>query len=131
MAKVEIRYFDIKDAINLQAKIAEEIGGKAGCDAKFIAKLEDILDKIKDDSCYPNFSDKLAHLICSCVVLRPFLDVNKSTALMLGIFFILLNKMPIAIENFAFAVQNSIILISRYRLGESELKDLIESFLKR
>ena len=50
---------------------------------------------------------------------------------MLGIFFILLNKMPIAIENFAFAVQNSIILISRYRLGESELKDLIESFLKR
>lgn len=38
MAKVKMRYFDTKDAINLQAKIAEEIGGKAGCDAKFIAK---------------------------------------------------------------------------------------------
>ena len=36
MAKVEIRYFDKKDAINLQAKVAEEICSKAGYDAKFI-----------------------------------------------------------------------------------------------
>jgi hypothetical protein len=36
MAKVEIRYFDKKDAINLQAKVAEEIGSKTSYDAKFI-----------------------------------------------------------------------------------------------
>lgn len=36
MAKVEIRYFDKNDTINLQAKVAEEIGGKTGYDAKFI-----------------------------------------------------------------------------------------------
>ena len=50
---------------------------------------------------------------------------------MLGIFFILLNKIPIAVENFAFAMQNSITLIEEQKLSESELKDLIESFLKR
>ncbi|WP_181001864.1 hypothetical protein [Campylobacter concisus] len=49
---------------------------------------------------------------------------------MLGIFFILLNKIPIAVENFAFAMQNSITLIEGQKLSESELKDLIESFLK-
>lgn len=131
MAKVEMRYFDIKDAINLQAKITEEIGSKAGYDTKFIKKLESVLDSIKDDNCYPNFSDKLAHLIFSSLKFSPFLEANKSTALMLGIFFILLNKIPIAVENFAFAMQNSITLIEEQKLSESELKDLIESFLKR
>ena len=130
MAKVEMRYFDIKDAINLQAKITEEIGSKAGYDTKFIKKLESVLDSIKDDGCYPNFSDKLAHLIFSSLKFSPFLEANKSTALMLGIFFILLNNMPIAVENFAFAMQNSIILIKEQKLSENELKDLIESFLK-
>jgi len=41
----------------------------------------------------------------------PFLEANKSTALM----FLLLNKMPIAVENFAFAMQNSIILIKEQK----------------
>ena len=71
-----------KDAINLQAKVAEEIGSKTGYDAKFIEKLESFLDSIKDDSCYLNFSDKLTHFIFSSVKFSPFLEANKSTALM-------------------------------------------------
>ena len=43
--------------------------------------------------------------------------------------FLLLNKMPIAVENFAFAMQNSIILIEEQKLSESELKDLIGSLV--
>lgn len=65
-------YFDIKHAIRTHDFIIENSGGKFGIIE--IGRIESVLEHIQNDLYYPEFEDKLTHLVFSVNKLHAFSD---------------------------------------------------------
>lgn len=82
---MELVYFDLKHAQKTHDKIIEISGGIQG--AIDLGRLDSIIDQIKNDDYYPEFEDKLTHLVYSVNKGHCFTDGNKRTSIALGAFF--------------------------------------------
>lgn len=58
---IETFYFDVDHAIEIHDWIIEESGGMHGINSK--GQLESSLHHIQNDDYYPEFGDKLTHLV--------------------------------------------------------------------
>ena len=79
-------YFDIEHAIRTHDFIIENSGGSSGIIE--IGKVESVLDHIQNDLYYPEFEDKLTHLVFSVNKFHAFNDGNKRTSIALGAYFL-------------------------------------------
>lgn len=121
---MELIYADIKQAMHIHDKICKILGGSPGVKSK--GDLESVLHHISNDDYYPEFEDKLTHLVFAVNKGHCFNDGNKRSSIGLGAFFLLANgldafadKFIIEMENIAVAVADNI--IEKELLRESNL----------
>ncbi|MCC3076589.1 type II toxin-antitoxin system death-on-curing family toxin [Campylobacter jejuni] len=87
-----MKYIELSEAIAIHEKIIEKTGGLSGYNETQIGYLASALEHIKNDDYYPTITDKITHLIFSCVKFHPFADGNKRTSIFLGMHFLDLNE---------------------------------------
>lgn len=84
-----MNYLTLSDLIELHDGVIETSGGLRG--VRDIGILESILIHIQNDEYYPDFVDKLTHLVYAVNKSHAFNDGNKRTSIMAGVYFLLLN----------------------------------------
>ena len=124
-----MNYLSLEDAIALHDKMIEVMGGLQGFDGSRVGYLESALEHIKNDDFYPNFLDKLTHLIFCCVKFHPFLDGNKRTAIYLAKAFIKLNAPEILPNDFYERLENVVVGVASDEINKDSLKAILAGIL--
>lgn len=84
-----MNYLTVSDVIEIHDAVIEASGGLKG--VRDLGILESILAHIQNDGYYPDFADKLTHLVYAVNKSHAFNDGNKRTSIMAGVYFLLLN----------------------------------------
>ena len=124
-----MKYLSFDEAIILHSDIMVEMGGLQGFDSSRVGYLESALEHIKNDDFYPNFLDKLTHLVFSCVKFHPFLDGNKRTAIYLAKAFIKLNAPEILPNDFYERLENVVVGVANDEINKDSLKAILAGIL--
>ena len=122
----ETLYFDAKDAIQRQDWIIENSGGMSGINN--LGQLDSCLTHIQNDLYYPEFIDKLTHLVFSIVKFHMFNDGNKRSSIALGAYFLKINGYEIA-QEFTQRMENIVVWIAENKIDKDLLRELIESLI--
>ncbi|CAM2833439.1 type II toxin-antitoxin system death-on-curing family toxin [Helicobacter burdigaliensis] len=123
-----MNYIDLETAIEIHNDIIEEIGGLGGYNETQIGYLASVLEQIKNDEYYPAITDKIAHLMFSCIKFHPFLDGNKRTSIFLGMHFLDLdNKYN---EKFAETMEDVVVGVADGSVSKEELNKILKKFVK-
>lgn len=107
----------------------EITGGLAGYNETQIAYLDSALEQIQNDDYYPNFIDKITHIIFSCVKFHPFLDGNKRSALYLGYHFANINAVVCNRDYFT-TMEEIVVKIAENSVLKDELKEILIKLMK-
>jgi death-on-curing protein len=83
--KARLNYFGVEYAIKEHNFIIEHSGGLSG--VRDLGMIESVLEHIKNDEYYPDFLDKLTHIVYGFNKNHVFHDGNKRTSLALSAFF--------------------------------------------
>ncbi|TLD84997.1 type II toxin-antitoxin system death-on-curing family toxin [Helicobacter sp. MIT 11-5569] len=100
-----------------------------GANPKQIGLLDSALIQIQNDDYYPNFIDKLTHLMFACVKFHPFADGNKRTAIYIAKAFIKANKPEILPTNFYQELEYIIVCVADDSVSKDELKGILKHLL--
>ncbi|MBB4118524.1 death-on-curing protein [Mesonia hippocampi] len=120
-------YFDIEHAIRTHDFIIENSGGNSGIIE--IGKVESVLDHIKNDLYYPEFEDKLTHLVFSVNKFHAFSDGNKRTSIALGAYFLEVNGIEYCIDKFIIEMENIAVYVADNKIDKELLHEIICSIL--
>ena len=124
-----MKYLSLDEAIILHNDIMDKMDGLQGFDSSRVGYLESALEHIKNDDFYPNFLDKLTHLIFSCVKFHPFLDGNKRTAIYLANAFIELNCPEAFTDDFYQKLENVVVGVASGEIDKDSLKAILAEIL--
>ena len=124
-----MNYLSLEDAITLHDKMIEIMGGLDGFDSSRVGYLESALEHIKNDDFYPNFLDKLTHLIFCCVKFHPFLDGNKRSAILIARVFVLINAPEILPNDFYQKLENVVVGVANDEIDKDSLKAILAEIL--
>ena len=124
-----MNYLSLEDAIALHDKMIEIMGGLDGFDSSRVGYLESALEHIKNDDFYPNFLDKLTHLIFCCVKFHPFLDGNKRSAILIARVFVLINAPEILPNDFYERLENVVVGVANDEINKDSLKAILTEIL--
>ncbi|ASM39114.1 MAG: type II toxin-antitoxin system death-on-curing family toxin [Campylobacter sputorum] len=119
-----MQYFDIYFVEKIHNSIIDEIGGIKGYNKQSIGYLISALNQIQNDDFYPNFIDKITHLIFACVKFHPFLDGNKRTAIHISRYFAKLNGINFNKDYFK-KMENIVIKLAENSLSKEDLKEFL------
>lgn len=120
-------YFGLEQAIRMHDWVLEQSGGLPG--APRAQLLESPLHHIRNDLYYPEFEDKLSHLIHSVVKLHAFADGNKRTALALAAYFLEINSFEFVVERFVQEMENIVVWVAAGDIDKPLLRNIIASLL--
>jgi len=120
-------YFDVHHALDAHKMVIQKSGGLAG--VKNQGYIESILHHIQDDVYYPDFIDKLVHLVYSVIKIHAFNDGNKRASLALGSFFLEINGYDFCVNTFNQKMENIVVWVAENKIEKELLKELIESIL--
>lgn len=120
-------YFDIHYAAKTHDYIIEKSGGRSG--VLDLGKLESVLEHIKNDMYYPEFEDKLTHLVFSVNKLHAFNDGNKRTSIALGAYFLEVNGIDYCIDKFIIEMENIAVYVADNKIDKALLQEIITSIL--
>lgn len=76
-------YFSLEYALKVHEHVINVSGVLQGITPQNKGQLDSILCHVKNDEYYPNFIDKLTHIIYSITKFHVFIDRNKRTAIAL------------------------------------------------
>ena len=124
-----MQYLSLEDAIALHDKMIKIMGGLDGFDSSRVGYLESALEHIKNDDFYPNFLDKLTHLIFCCVKFHPFLDGNKRSAILIARVFVLINAPEILPNDFYERLENVVVGVASDEIKKDSLKAILAEIL--
>lgn len=124
-----MRYLSLQEVQILHNDIINEIGGLKGENPKQIGLLDSALQQIQNDDYYPNFIDKLTHLMFACVKFHPFLDGNKRTAIYVAKAFIKLNHPELLPDDFYLQLEDIIVRVADDSVSKDELKEILKHLL--
>lgn len=124
---IQILYFDVNHAVKTHDWIIDRSGGLSG--TKNIGHLESILEHIQNDDYYPNFEEKLNHLVFSVNKSHTFNDGNKRSSLMLGVCFLDLNGYDYCINKFIIEMENIVVWVAKNSIGKQLLQEIITSII--
>lgn len=120
-------YFDINYAVHVHDWIIEKSGGLHG--AKDTGSLTSVLTHIQNDMYYPNFEDKLCHLVFSIVKLHAFNDGNKRSSIVLGAYLLEINGFDFCIKPFMRQMENIVVWVAEGKIDKPLLLKIIQSIL--
>lgn len=120
-------YFTSKYAIQIHDFIIAKSGGSYGVNN--IGLLESVLDHIQNDFYYPEFEDKLTHLVYSVNKNHTFSDGNKRSSIALGAYFLEINGLDFCINRFVIEMENLAVHIADNRIEKELLADIIYSLV--
>lgn len=120
-------YFDLKHALLTHEIIISKSGGSKG--VKSINLIESVLEHIKNDLYYPEFEDKITHLVHSINKNHAFNDGNKRTSIALGAYFLEINDIEYCIDKFIIEMENIAVLVADNVIDKDLLKEIIGSIL--
>ena len=120
-------YFDIEHAIRTHDFIIENSGGKSGIIE--IGKVESVLEHIQNDLYYPEFEDKLTHLVFSVNKFHAFSDGNKRTSIALGAYLLVVNGIEYCIDKFIIEMENIAVYVADNKIDIELLREIIGSIL--
>lgn len=120
-------YFNTELAIKAHDLIIEKSGGSEGTLHSNL--IESCLEHLKNDDYYPNFEDKLTHLVFSLVKNHMFVDGNKRSAIYLSAFFLEINGFGYIVEEYIFRLENIVVYVADNKIDIDLLKDLLYSIV--
>jgi len=120
-------YFDLKYALKVHDTIIEISGGLSG--ENNIGLLDSVIDFIQSDLYYPNFEDKLTHLVYSVNKNHAFSDGNKRSSIALGVAFLELNGLDYLSKRFIEEMENIAVFVADNKISKDLLYKIITSLL--
>ena len=120
-------YFDIKHAIRTHDFIIDNSGGNSGIIE--IGKIESVLEHIQNDLYYPEFEEKLTHLVFSVNKFHAFNDGNKRTSIALGAYLLEVNGIEYCIDKFIIEMENIAVYVADNKIDKDLLQEIISSIL--
>lgn len=120
-------YFDIEHAIRTHDFIIENSGGNSGIIE--IGKVESVLEHIQNDLYYPEFEDKLTHLVFSVNKFHAFSDGNKRISIALGAYLLEVNGIEYCIDKFIIEMENIAVYVADNKIDKELLHEIICSIL--
>ncbi len=124
-----IIYIPYQQALEIHHKTVEKSGGGSYGSIN-IGYLQSALELIQNDIYYPDFEDKLTHLIWSINKNHAFSDGNKRLSITLGLQFLSLNGYLFCIKRFLFEMENISYHLAAGNIDKELLQDIIHSFLE-
>lgn len=125
--KLPTFYFDTAHAISVHDWIIENSGGRDGLLNP--GNLESPLAHIQNDLYYPEFQDKLTHLVFAINKNHAFNDGNKRSSIALGAYFLELNGYDYAITRFVLEMENITVWVADNQIDKNLLGEIIESLV--
>ena len=122
-----ILYFNIAYAISTHDFIIKYSGGLTGI--KDRGHLESILDHIQNDWYYPEFVDKLTHLVFAVNKGHCFSDGNKRSSVALGAYFLEINGLDYCVDKFIIEMENIAVDVADNRVDKGLLSEIIFSII--
>ena len=120
-------YFTVAYAIKEHDFIIEESGGAHGINS--IGLLESILEHIQNDLYYPEFEDKISHLVFSVNKNHAFIDGNKRSSIALGAYFLEINGLEYCIDRFIIEMENITVQTADNKFEKDLLQKIIFSII--
>jgi death on curing protein len=120
-------YFDTEHAKITHDTIINISGGIQGIID--LGRLDSIIDQIKNDDYYPEFEDKLTHLVYSVNKGHCFNDGNKRTSIALGAFFLEVNGLDVLVNKFIIEMENIAVEVADNLIDKALLNEIITSIL--
>ncbi|MEZ5043278.1 MAG: type II toxin-antitoxin system death-on-curing family toxin [Saprospiraceae bacterium] len=120
-------YFDLEHAIRTHDFIIENSGGNPGIIE--LGKVESVLEHIQNDLYYPEFEDKLTHLVFSVNKFHAFNDGNKRTSIALGAYLLEINGIEYCIDKFIIEMENISVYVADNKIDKELLREIIGSIL--
>ena len=125
-----MRYLTLDEALILHGDIMQEMQGLKGFNKAQIGLLDSALTQIKNDDFYPEFLDKITHLMFACIKFHPFLDGNKRSAIYLANAFVEFNCSELLPNDFYQKLENVVVDVASDKINKDELKGLLDGILK-
>lgn len=120
-------YFSAEYAIGVHDKIIVESGGLDG--VKDQGQLESVLEHIQNDDYYPEFTDKLTHLMFSVNKFHAFNDGNKRSSIGIAAYFLELNGYDYLIEHFIRETENIAVWVAEGKISKELLNRILISLI--
>ncbi|AFU70145.1 toxin (filamentation induced by cAMP protein, mobile mystery protein B) of toxin-antitoxin module, Fic superfamily [Psychroflexus torquis ATCC 700755] len=120
-------YFDIQHAIRTHDFIIENSGGNSGIIE--IGKIESVLEHIQNDLYYPEFEEKLTHLVFAVNKFHAFNDGNKRTSIALGAYLLEVNGIEYCIDKFIIEMENIAVYVADNKIDKELLQEIISSIV--
>ncbi len=120
-------YFTVAYAIDIQNNIIEISGGFKGL--KDVRYLESPLEQIQNDDYYPNFTQKLCHLVFAINKFHAFNDGNKRTSIAMGAYFLIINGFSPVVNRFIIEMENIAVAVADNIIDKALLQDIIDSII--
>jgi len=120
-------YFDIKYALKTQEMVIKNSGGLSGI--KNQGCLESVLENIQNDLYYPEFTDKITHLVHSIIKFHAFNDGNKRSSIALGAFFLEVNGFDFRVRKFQNEMENIVVWVAENKIEKDLLSKLIDAII--
>ena len=124
-----MRYLTLDEALILHGDIMQEMQGLKGFNKAQIGLLDSALTQIKNDDFYPEFLDKITHLMFACIKFHPFLDGNKRSAIYLANAFVEFNCSELLPNDFYQKLENVVVDVASDKINKDELKGLLKGIL--
>lgn len=118
---------NVKYILDLHDRIIEISGGLAG--VKNQGYLESPLAHIQNDLYYPEFEDKLTHLVFSINKFHSFEDGNKRTSVAIGAQFLEINGFGYIVSKFIREMENIAVCVADDVIDKDFLKEIISSII--
>ncbi len=122
-------YIPYEQALEIHQKTVEKSGGGSYSSLN-LGYLSSVLELMQNDMYYPEFEDKLTHLIWSINKNHSFSDGNKRLSITLGLQFLSLNGYLYCIKRFLFEMENISYHLAAGNIDKELLQDIIHSFIE-
>ncbi len=120
-------YFDIHYAVKEHDWIIDNSGGLSG--VMDLGLLESPLEHIQNDDYYPEFENKLTHLVFSVNKSHAFTDGNKRSSIVLGCYFLEINGYDYAVKKFVLEMENIAVWVAEGLISKDLLGEIIKSLI--
>ena len=120
-------YFNAEYAIGVHDTIIDVSGGLTGIKDK--GQLESILEHIQNDLYYPEFEDKLTHLMFAVNKFHAFNDGNKRSSIGLAAYFLSINGYEHLIEHFIKEMENIVVWVAEGKISKDLLHQILSSLI--
>ncbi|MGE0587459.1 MAG: type II toxin-antitoxin system death-on-curing family toxin [Cyclobacteriaceae bacterium] len=120
-------FFTSAYAIKIHDKIIEISGGRSGI--KDYGNIDSPINHIQNDDYYPEFEEKLTHLVYSFNKNHAFNDGNKRTSIAIGAFFLEVNGLDAFTDKFILEMENIAVAVADNLITKDLLLEVIRSII--